>query len=118
MLAVSTTNLPPSGMASREFIARLTTICSIWPGSHLTRPSAVPGRITTSIRSPSRRRNILSMFAMTALMSSSRGWAACPRLNARSCLVNPAARSEAIWISSANRRSGLPGASSPRSSSL
>jgi len=37
-------------MASREFIARLTTICSIWRIA-LHRPAPF-GQITTSIRSP------------------------------------------------------------------
>ena len=34
--AVSMESVPPDGMASRALMARLSTICSIWPGSART----------------------------------------------------------------------------------
>src|SRR5881409_2592462 len=99
---------PPPGMASRALTARFRSTCSSCPGSALTVPAAGSREVASSTSSPSSRRSIRSMFATTALTSSTLGPSTWRRLNASSCRVSSAARSPAFRISSASSRRASP----------
>src|SRR6266513_245019 len=96
-LPVSTEMVPPSGIASRALTTRLTRICSSCPGSAATYPRATQLE-AIAMSSPIRRRSIGSTVDTTVFMSSTLGCRICFRLNARSCLVSPDARSAAFLI--------------------
>src|ERR1700719_4400840 len=49
LFSVVNVNVPPSGIASREFIARFSSTCSICPGSARTDHRSFAGRILMSI---------------------------------------------------------------------
>src|SRR5574341_215077 len=104
--AVSSRSRPPCGIASRALTARLTTICSIWAGSAVTRPRSGSSAVTSSMCSPISRWSIWTTPATTWLRSSTLGWSICLRLKASSWRVRAAARSAVFLISSTSRRSG------------
>ena len=84
MSFVSTLSLPPDGMASRAFTARLTRTCPICPASAITRERSGARSVTRSMSSPSVRLRSSSISVTTALMSTSFGSAASRRANASS----------------------------------
>jgi len=86
-LAVSIVSLPPCGIASRAFTARLSTICVICVGSASTRPNPADALTTSAMSSPIRRRSIGSIPAIVVLRSRILGASTCFLLNASSCRV-------------------------------
>ena len=87
MLRVSSTSLPPSGMASRAFSARLRIAVESWLGS----TSAVQASSASSgviwICSPSVGCSSFAVSSTSALTSISRGCSGCLRAKASRCLV-------------------------------
>ena len=81
-------SVPPAGIASRAFRARLTSTCSTWPGSACTSPRSEPSAVTTSMCSPIRRRSILFVSTTIVFRSTMRGCSTCLRPKARSCCVS------------------------------
>src|SRR3990172_2025346 len=65
--AVSIVSFPPPGIASRALTARLTTTCSICPGSAFTLPNDSAENVVSSMSSPISRRSIISMPKRTRL---------------------------------------------------
>ena len=61
-IEVSMMKLPPFGMASRAFMARLTMTCSNCPGSTRSCRTPGPAMIMTLMFSPSRRFSMVSML--------------------------------------------------------
>ncbi len=94
---------PPPGMASRAFRARLTTICSIWPGSAKTLAVAAE-RLESSMCSPISRRSSLAVSSTTAPSAKTLGCSICWRPKASSWRVSAVARSAARVISSSRCR--------------
>ena len=79
---VSTVNVPPWGMASRAFAARLIMTCSIWCRSASTGPSPGSSLVTISMSSPTSGRSIVSMSGTISLGSMRFGLRTCLRLKA------------------------------------
>ena len=102
--AVLIVSVPPAGMASRAFRARLTSTCSTWPGSACTSPRSAPSAVTTSMCSPIRRCSILFVSTTIVFRSTMRGCSTCLRPKARSCCVSDAARCAACSIASTSAR--------------
>ena len=90
--AVSIVSLPPSGIASRAFTARLSSALSSWFGSVMVRHRPPASTVSIAIASPSVRRSSSDMPATSWLASTGRGSSAWRRANASSRWVSVAAR--------------------------
>ena len=93
---------PPSGIASTALTTRLSTTCSICPGSALTLARSGASSSTSVTSSPTRRWIMSCRPAAMALRSTISGLRICRRLTASRRPVSAAARSPArrIWVMS------------------
>ena len=100
---VSTTSVPPSGIASRALTARFSTTCSICPGSIRTGGRPGCSRETNVTCSPISRRSMRAAASTTSFRSTSLGCTMALRLKASSWPVSAAARcpaSRMAWTDS------------------
>ncbi len=95
-------------MASRALTARLTKICSTWPGSALVATRSRARAVRNDTSSPSKRASILRMRSATSFRFKTLGTIICLRENASSCRVRFSAACAADAASSSN--SHKPGA--------
>jgi hypothetical protein len=110
-IAVRSVSLPPRGMASRAFSARLSSTCSSWPWS-ISIPTETGARSTmTCVCSPITVRSIFSRSVITAATSMTRRSSACWRENASRRRASADPRSAAprmlrtwFWLRSSTRR--------------
>ena len=73
VISVSRKTVPPSGMASRAFMARFNTTCSICPESTLARQGAGNNLTCSTMFSPIIRRSIPPMSLTTLFISTTCG---------------------------------------------
>ncbi len=103
---VSSSSLPPPGIASRAFTTIFKITCSICPGSARTVFNCGASMAVNSMSSPSMRRNMRSISRTSALRSTSDARTPCRRLKASNWRVRSVARSEALTTCSRSRRAG------------
>ena len=102
--AVLIVSVPPSGMASRAFSARLTRTCSTWPGSACTSQRSEPSAVDHLDVLADQAMQHLFVSTTIVFRSTMRGCSTCLRPKARSCWVSDAARSAACSIASTSAR--------------
>ena len=90
--AVPITSCPPSGMASRALMTRLSSALSSWFGSHKVGHRSPWNRVSSRIAGPTVRRNRSAMSDTSRLARTALGLSVCRREKASRRCVNAAAR--------------------------
>ena len=98
-IAVLIVSVPPFGIASRAFTARLIITCSICPRSAFICPSAGSNSVTNAMSSLISRPSIFSTSSTTKFKLMTFGSSTCCRLKANNWAVSEAARLAALLTS-------------------
>ena len=108
-LAVSTVSWPPVGMASRAFATRLSSTCSIWPRSALTRPRSGARTLDAlDVLVDRRVQHALQVAHQLVEIERLGARIICRREKARSCWVSAVRRSDASRTCSMSARAESP----------
>ena len=118
MVSTRMLSVPPDGIASRAFIAKLTTTSSICRASARMSGSSMPATTRNVMLSPSIVRSIGSESVSRCTRESGRSSKTCRRPNASSCRVSDAAAADAWSMASADSRSGPSAGNAPARRSL